>query len=286
MLCSALLGWRDRLLLLLLLIVPAVASAERVISLGGDVTELVYALGAGDRLIGRDTTSQYPQAALDLPDVGYLRQLSLEGILSLRPDLVLLSDAARPAPLAERLAAAGVRVVRVPHQQDLAGVEHKIHVIAEALSRQAAGVELIRAFQQDVARLQQATQEHAGWQAVFILNHGGMGAPLVAGQGSSAAQMLDLAGVDNAAAALQGYRPLSAEGLIQARPEVVIVTEAGLRALGGEAGLWRLPGVRQTPAGRAGRYLVVDDLAFLGFGPRTPDELVRLRQALMAFSSS
>ena len=71
------------------------APQEKIVTLGGDVTEIVYALGASSSLVARDSTSQWPQAANVLPDVGYLRQLNAEGILSMRPTLVLASAQAQ-----------------------------------------------------------------------------------------------------------------------------------------------------------------------------------------------
>lgn len=76
-------------LLSLLFVLPLGASAsERIVSIGGDVTEIVYALGAEQQLIARDSTSLHPQAAAALPDVGYMRQLNAEGILSDRKSVV------------------------------------------------------------------------------------------------------------------------------------------------------------------------------------------------------
>lgn len=264
---------------MLALQVQASDQPVKVISLGGDVTEIVYALGEGDRLIARDTTSRYPEVAQSLPDVGYLRQLSLEGILAFRPDLVLISEAARPAPVAERLRAAGVQVVQISHQQDLEGVIKKISEVAQALGAESEGKELIERFQSERKNLADSSSR-LNQKAVFILNHGGASSPLVAGDGSSAASMLDLAGIPNAIQGLRGYRPLSAEGLLQAQPDIVIVTKASLESLGGSSHLWSLPGLSRTPAGRAQKLAVVDDLAFLGFGPRTPAELLALRHQL------
>lgn len=265
--------------LFLVLLAPVTQAAQRIISLGGDVTEIVYALGVGDQLVARDTTSIFPEAANQLPDVGYLRQLSLEGILSFRPDLVLLSDAARPAPLAERLEAAGIKVARIPYQQDMAGVSRKIQAVATALNLEAEGAALLSRFEAQQQQLQ-ALPDLPNLKGIFILSHAGMGAPLVAGVDSSANTLMNLAGLNNAIQGVQGYKPISPEGLVAARPEVLIVTEAGLQSLGGPVQVWQLPGLQHTPAARQQRLIVVDDLAFLGFGPRTAEAVLDLRNRL------
>lgn len=269
-----------RLLAGLALLLPLTGFAEqRIISLGGDVTEIVYALGAGDRLIARDTTSVFPEVANNLPNVGYLRQLSLEGILSFKPDLVLLSDAARPAPLAERLEAAGIKVARIPYEQTLAGVELKIKAVAKALALDKEGKALLASLaaqHQQLAQLK--TLPHLS--GIFILSHAGMGAPMVAGDGSSADSLMQLAGLNNAIQGIKGYKPMSVEGIIAAQPNTLILTEAGLTALGGKEKVWQLPGLQQTPAAAHKQLVVVNDLAFLGFGPRTAQSVLDLRTAM------
>ncbi len=87
------------------------AAQDKIVTLGGDVTEIVYALGAQSALVARDSTSQWPQAANDLPDVGYLRQLNAEGILSMRPTLVLASAQAQPSLALKQVAQSQVKVV-------------------------------------------------------------------------------------------------------------------------------------------------------------------------------
>ena len=131
----------------------AVAAPERIVALGGDVTEIVYALGAESSLVARDSTSQWPQATNALPDVGYLRQLNAEGILSVRPTLVLASDQAQPSLALKQVEQSHVRVVTVPGTPDLRAIDEKVRVIAQATHHEAQGETLRSSLRQAVAAL-------------------------------------------------------------------------------------------------------------------------------------
>ena len=94
-------------------------NASAIVSVGGPVTEIIYALGEQDRLVGRDTTSVYPPEANDLPNVGYMRALSAEGVLSLSPDLILARSTSGPPVTLDQLAASSVPIVLVEEQLSL-----------------------------------------------------------------------------------------------------------------------------------------------------------------------
>lgn len=159
--------------LLLLIAFPLLshAAVERLVTLGGDVTEIVYALHAEESLVARDSTSSWPPAAQKLPDVGYLRQLNAEGILALRPQLVLASAQAQPSLVLHKVQASGVKVVNVPGGESLSAIDNKVAVIAEALGKTAAGDALRQQLQQQIAAI--PTQPVAK-RVLFILSHGGM----------------------------------------------------------------------------------------------------------------
>ncbi|MFK9880590.1 hemin ABC transporter substrate-binding protein, partial [Klebsiella pneumoniae] len=139
--------------LLLLIAFPLLshAAVERLVTLGGDVTEIVYALHVEESLVARDSTSSWPPAAQKLPDVGYLRQLNAEGILALRPQLVLASAQAQPSLVLHKVQASGVKVVNVPGGESLSAIDNKVAVIAEALGKTAAGDALRQQLQQQIA---------------------------------------------------------------------------------------------------------------------------------------
>lgn len=143
-------------LLALIALLPFAALAapeERVVALGGDVTEIVYALGAQPSLVARDSTSQWPVAATALPDVGYLRQLNAEGILATRPTLVLASAQAQPSLALKQLEQSNVKVVTIPASNDLNAIDEKVRVIAEATHREADGEKLRATLRQELATL-------------------------------------------------------------------------------------------------------------------------------------
>jgi iron complex transport system substrate-binding protein len=251
--------------------------AERIVAVGGTTTELVYALGAGERLVGVDTSSAYPEAARRLPQVGYQRTLSAEGILSLRPTLLLIAPEAGPAVALEQLAAAGVRVARLPGGTDAAAVLAKIRAAGRALGRDAAAERLAGrvATEIDAAVTAAARAAPTRRRVLFLYSRGG-GVVQVGGRDTPAAALLALAGGENAVDAYAGYRPLSPEALVAAAPEVILVPRRGLDSLGGREALLALPGVALTPAGRAGRVVAMDDLLLLGFGPRLGEAIAAL----------
>ncbi|WP_414058479.1 heme/hemin ABC transporter substrate-binding protein [Rouxiella chamberiensis] len=250
-------------------------AAERIVSIGGDVTEIVYALGAGNELVARDSTSTHPDKATKLPDVGYMRMLNAEGILSTKPTLVLSSELAQPSLALQQVAQSHVKVVRVPGSPTLDTVVQKIEVIANALGRQAEGEKLITDYRNQLKAIQ-GTPLHA--KVLFIMSHGGMSS-MAAGQNTAADSIITSAGAQNAMQGFSRYRPLSQEGIVAAAPDLLLLTGDGVKTLGGIDNVWKLPGLAMTPAGKNKRVLIVDDMALLGFGLETPAALARLRQA-------
>ncbi len=247
-----------------------IPEGARIVSLGGSVTETVFALGAGHRVVAVDQSSLYPAEARALPQVGYFRTLSAEGVLSLKPDVVLASEGSGPPPVLEQLEAAGVRIVWVTDGSTPEAALEKIEVVAESLGLDAEGEALRRRVETELERASHLRSRVEDWpSALFVWGRGGGGGGVrVAGSGTGAATMLERAGAQNAAAAMNGYQPISAEALVLAAPEVIVTPQSTLDALGGADGLFALPGMSATPAGQNRRMVVVDLLAFIGFGPR------------------
>lgn len=268
---------------LLLQLSPENANAEgssRVISIGGSVTEVVYALGAGDRLIAVDSTSLHPPDARDHPDVGYMRRLSAESILALKPTLLLAVEDAGPESVLDQLRAAGVKMVIVPDVPSNEGVLQKVDVVAKALDLKAEGRVVSDRLREEMALLDDDLTKVGGKPSVLFLLSVGRGAPLAAGRDTSAASIIGLAGGRNAIDAFEGYKPLTPEAMIGTKPDYILVTERTRDLLGGEQALLARPEVAATPAGRERRLITMDGLLLLGFGPRTPQAIRDLAAGL------
>lgn len=248
--------------------------ARRVLSLGGSITEIVYALGEEARLAGRDQTSLWPEAALALPDVGYVRQISPEGALSVGPDLILAEEGAGPPEAVAVLQAAGIPYVPVPEEYDAEGVLKKVEIVAGALGVPDKG----RKLRDELAAGLQAAQTRAAGIAtprkvLFVLSLRD-GRVMGAGAGTAADGIIRLSGAENAITGLEGYKPLSDEAIIEAAPDVILMMHRGDARVDAQEGSDKaaalaVPALAQTPAGRKGAVVVMDGLKLLGFGPRT-----------------
>ena len=270
---------RSALIGLLLCAAPVLAHAAdrveppgkpaRLISVDGAVTEILYALGAEEQLVGVDTTSLYPAATEDVAKVGYKRALSAEGILSLQPDLLLATDDAGPPEVLEQIARAGVNTHRIPDTATVAGLHETIAAVAEVLERAEAGAALSAQLDQELAQLEAATEANRSRPRVLFLLHIGSGNDLAAGRDTAADTVIRLAGGENVLHdAFSGYKPLSAEAALAAAPDAILVTQRNLEQLGSLDAVLERGALKATPAGQARRVLAMDGPLLLAFGPR------------------
>ncbi len=265
-------------------------SAARIISLGGPVTEIVYALGAEKGLIAIDISSTYPEVAQQLPKVGYQRTLSSENILALRPTLVIASTEAGPPTAIQQIKAAGVPLAIVPSEHSVEGAKAKIRAVAQTVNRAEEGEKLCAALDSAMAEATRLRGAAAGTPSVLFIYARGAGAMQVSGVGTAAHAMIELAGGKNAVTGYDGYKPLTPEAAVAARPDIIVMTSSGLQSIGGIDGLLKsAPGISETPAGRSRRVINLEDELLLGFGPRLGEatlQLVRLFQAAPKGASS
>jgi iron complex transport system substrate-binding protein len=271
-----------------MLSIPASAedAPKRIVALGGEITEIVYQLGAGERLVGRDTTSTFPPEANELPDVGYFRQLGAEGVLSLQPDLILASAAAGPPEVLEQIAATGVRVERLPEVYSAEALLGKVRRIAEVLDIAEAGDELARTLKQ---KLDDASASIAGMEGkpkvLFIIGTGGSDL-MAAGRETAADALINLAGAENVFASHQGYKTMSLESAAAAAPDAITLMDHTLKAMGGAKQIAEHPALKLTPAAQAQRIVARDGSYLLGFGPRLPDAMTDFAKAIRSEGQS
>ncbi len=251
-----------------------------IVSIGGDVTEIVYALGAGRRVVAVDITSRHPKEARELPQVGYMRQLSAEPILSLSPALILAIADAGPPQVLDQLQSAGTCLALIPDAHSAEGVIRKVEAVAAALDRKAEGEALAVKLEAEFAVLRSSLGAVEDRPRVLFLFSVGEGAPMVGGRKTSADAIITLAGGENAIGNFEEFKPASSEGIIAAAPDVVLVTELTLEKLGGHDGVLQRADIALTPAGKAKRIVAMESLLLLGFGPRTPQAIRDLATAL------
>ena len=252
----------------------------RWLVLGGDIAETLAALDADINVVARDDTVLYPPEMAALPSVGYLRQLSAESVLSVRPDHVLAAGHAGPKEVLEQLEAVGLEVALINAPPSLDAIAEKVRAVGQLSNRRQTADALATTLNEKLDRLANLPALPPT-RAMFIMQHSGL-TPRAAGSDTAAHTALEAVGLENAFAEMQGYHSVGAEALAREAPDIVIVSERGLAAMGGEDALWQLPGMALTPAGRERQLIVIDDQALLGFGPRTPDQLLSLRQDVEA----
>jgi iron complex transport system substrate-binding protein len=271
----------------ILLAGPSLAEdGKRIVTLGGSVTEIAVALGAGDQLVARDTTSNWPESVLDLPDVGYIRALSPEGVLSVAPDLIIAEGDAGPVEAVDVLKDAGVPFLLMPEAATADVLPAKILAVGDALGLPEEAKALAAEVQ---AGLDEATTRADGVtvkkRALFILSLQG-GRVMVGGEGTEAAGIITLAGAENAGTGFQGYKQMTDEAVIAAAPEVILMMDREGDLSIADADILAHPALAETPAGKTGQIIRMDGMLMLGFGPRTPDAARQLFDAIYPAGTS
>ncbi len=255
---------------------------SRLVSVGGDITEIIYALGEQNRLIARDSTSMYPQEAKKLPDVGYMRALSPEGILAVNPTAIIAVEGSGPPEALTVLRNASVPFETVPQSYDRDGIVNKIRTVGALLGvpDKAKVLEDKVAADLDTAIADAAKRPEAERKRVlFILSVQG-GKILASGTGTAADGILKLAGAVNAVGTFPGYKPLTDEAIIAAKPDVILMMSNGGERPITNDDLLKQPALSLTPAAENKAIIRMDGLHLLGFGPRTASAVRELNAAI------
>ncbi|MDX8493002.1 hemin ABC transporter substrate-binding protein [Mesorhizobium sp. VK22B] len=255
------------------------SDTSRIASIGGSITEIVYALGEEGHLVARDSTSSFPQSALKLPDVGYMRALSPEGVLSVNPTGILALHGSGPKETVDVLKKSRVPFIEVPDHYSHEGILEKIRVVGKALGVDAKAEKL--AAEMD-ARLMAAEKQTASIKErkriLFVLSTQG-GKILAAGSDTAGDGIIKLTGAVNAVEGFSGYKQMSDEAIVTARPDVILTMRNAGPPIS-EDELFANPSIASTPAGTARKAISMDGGYLLGFGPRTAEAIHDLAVAL------
>ncbi|PCM46297.1 ABC transporter substrate-binding protein [Marinobacter sp. ANT_B65] len=245
----------------------AQAGQPRIVSADGSITETVYALGAEESLVGVDTTSNYPPEVRSQPRVGYLRALPFEGVLALRPDVLLTTMEAAPDRTLERLKQAGVEVIQLPVARSPQDTMARIREVGRVLGKGPEAGAMAADIQKRIERIGINTQGKPA-QVLFLMAAGNHGV-MIAGQDTAASALLDALGAGNAMGDMSGYKPANREALLASRPDAIVVAESRP----GQFDIAQWPQLAALDAWKQGRYYVGDSMLLLGFGPRLPQAM-------------
>ncbi|WP_270726862.1 heme/hemin ABC transporter substrate-binding protein [Shimia sp. Alg240-R146] len=257
---------------------------QRIVAVGGAVTEIVYALGEEGRLVARDTTSNHPPAALDLPDVGYIRALSAEGVLSVNPDMILSETGAGPIETIELLREASVPVVEVSDGFSRDAIGEKVMSVAAVLGVPEKGAALAAKVDAEIAAAMTKIDATHRPKVLFVLSTAG-GRVMAGGQNTSADAIITLAGGQNAAVGFEGFKPITDEAIVTSGAEVILMMDRGGDHDASLADLKAHPSLGQTPAAQKGALVRIDGMLLLGFSVRTGQAISDLAAALARVAS-
>jgi iron complex transport system substrate-binding protein len=257
-----------------------ITDTSRILSIGGDVTEILYALKADNKIIAVDSTSQFPADALkSKANVGYMRALAAEGVLSTNPTLIIAARDAGPPPVVAVLKASSIPYIEVPDNKTPEGVASKIRFIASVVGAESAGDALAKDVERDFAELaKQREKIEKPKRALFVLSVQN-GRATIAGTGTSADAMFKLAGAVNAASGAQGYKPLADEAGVELAPDAIITMQNGRSGPPSDP-VSTVTALAQSPALKQNQIIEMNGLYLLGFGPRCASAARELMAAL------
>ncbi|WP_250630706.1 heme/hemin ABC transporter substrate-binding protein [Rhodoflexus caldus] len=253
-------------------LIQAQTNGERIVSASGTISEILCELGLEKNIAGVDVTSTYPESLQKVPKIGHNRNISAEGILALRPTVFVGIRSQLSPALEQQLKAAGIKTLLYEQEYSLQGTQKLIRQVAADFNLAAQGNALAERVGKEVAAL----KKPATRKKVLFIYARGAGSLMVAGKNTSVAQAIEMAGGENAANDFNDFKPLTAESLLQANPDVILLFSSGLQSLGGINGLLQVQGVAQTNAGKNRKIVEMDGQLLTGFSPRLGKALQEL----------
>jgi iron complex transport system substrate-binding protein len=254
---------------------------QRIITMSAGITETVFALGLGDEVVGRDLSSTLAAAA-DLPVVTAGHDVSAESVLALRPTLVMVDEDTGPKEALDQIAAAGVRVETIDKATTVDEIVPRLTEIASILEVPERGEALASSIDSDLKLLTWPSGD--GPTVAFLYLRGTASVYLIGGPDCGPDSLIEAAGGRDGGKSIgltQPFTTLTPEALVEAQPDILLVTTTGLDSVEGVDGLLNLAGVMQTPAGANRRIITVEDGLLFSFGPRTPQLIASLHEQML-----
>jgi len=243
------------------------ADSTKIVSLSGSLSEVLAGLGLEKNIAGTDITSNYPESMKAKPKVGHNKNINAEGVMALQPDIIIgIKKEITPA-LITQFKSAGVKLMLVDQEYSVEGTKKLIRTLADSLHAVVKGDSLIKNLEGDLAKVKTAAAVDKKPKVLFIYARG-TGTMMVGGTGTQVDQAIALAGGQNAVTEFSDYKPLTAEALVKANPDVILLFDSGLQSLGGPAGLAKVGGIKETNAGKNNRIISMDGELLSSFGPR------------------
>jgi len=256
---------------------------SRVTAAGGSITEIIYFLKSDEKLVAVDVTSNYPMEAKELPSIGYVRALSAEGILSLNPSVIIGEDDMGPIEVIDQIKKSGVPIVAIAENHSIEGIIEKVRCVATIIGKSEYADEILREnVYPKISELRAHTSKKSRVSRKKVLFILGMqsGSPLVAGKAVSADGFISMIGGENSMNDFEGWKPVSTEAIIKASPDIILISNRGLAAVGDKKDLRNHPALKLTPAARNNEIYAMDGMEMLGFGPRTINAALELSKKI------
>ncbi|RAW02362.1 heme/hemin ABC transporter substrate-binding protein [Pseudochryseolinea flava] len=239
----------------------------RIITAGSAITEIVCALGEGSKIVASDKTSLYPDYIQKLPSIGYRSGINAEGILSLKPTIVIAEKNYVEEVVLQQLTTAGIALVVIDRKLNVEDTKKMILQIGKSLNRNDQAAKLVASIETNLKEAQQMLANKSTEPKVLCVYNRGT-ATISAAGAETFAEILKYTGAKNAIQNIDGYKPLNTESLIQANPDYILMLTSGLESLGGVDGVLKVQGVALTKAGKQKQIVSVDGLKLTNFGPR------------------
>ena len=255
------------------------SSIERIVSLAPSNTEMLFAIGAGSQVVGRDEVSDYPASASEVASIGStFGELNTEAILALEPDLVLAADITAPEQI-QSLEALGLTTFVVPNPTDFDGLYDNLLTIGEITGHVDEAADVANELRSRMEAVASLTTDVEPTTVFYEIDGSDPNAPWTTGSSTFQDLLIELAGGANVAAGIQGWGQIDLEELVIQDPEVIVYA-TGTFIVTTSQSLSERPGWGGIAAVQSGRVFSIDTNWIDRPGPRLINGLEAMARAL------